>query len=131
MRKLCLSVIAAGALVGSAPGASAFEAMLGGNFALHDHPRSHHHIMILGAGGIVNIDHCDHGWCAVTHGPHTGYIYLTHVLDGRVYGPRDGSYGYRDGGPAELFTAPANAAGEAFDAGVSILHRPAFDGPPT
>ena len=121
MRKLCLSLIAAGALVGWASTACAFEAMLGGNFGLYAHPHWRHHIMTLGAGDIVNIDNCDRGWCAVTHGPHAGYIHVSRVLDGRVYGPRGGVAGYRDGGATELFTAPADAAGEALDAGVSIL----------
>jgi hypothetical protein len=124
MHKLCLSLVAAGAFLCPAPAAFAFEAMLGGNFALHSNPHSGRHIMILGAGDIVNIDHCDHGWCAVTHGPHAGYIYLSRVLDGRVYGPRGGAYGTRDDGLAEVSDAlatPFNAAGDALDAGVSIL----------
>jgi hypothetical protein len=61
MRKLWLSLIAAGALVGSVSTASAFEAMLGGDFALHPHPYSRHHIMTLGGGEIVNIDNCNRG----------------------------------------------------------------------
>lgn len=125
MRKLCLSLVAAVAVLGAAPAAYAFEAMLGGSFGLHEHPGSRHHIMTLGAGDIVNIDHCDHGWCAVTHGPHSGYIYLSRVLDGRVYGPRGGTMGVQDSGPAELgaaiVTAPFDAAGEVLDAGVSVL----------
>lgn len=111
MRKLCLSLVAVGALVGSVSTASAFEAMLGGNFALYDRPHSRHQIMTLGAGEIVNIDRCDRGWCVVTQ-PQAGYIYWSRVLDGNVYGPRGGV------GPAEaaagLVTAPINA-------GLSIL----------
>jgi hypothetical protein len=124
MRKLYLSITAAGALVGWASTTSAFEAMLGGNFALHPHPYSRHHIMTLGAGDIVNINNCDHGWCAVTHGPHAGYIYLSRVLDGTIYGPRGGTYGEQDGGLAEIggaVAAPFNAAGDAVNAGVSFL----------
>jgi hypothetical protein len=121
MRNLCLSILAAGALIGASSAAFAFEAMLGGNFALHAYPHSRQHLMTLGAGDIVDIDHCDHGWCAVKHGPHAGYIYLSRVLDGRIYGPRDGAKGYRDDGPAELFTAPIEAASDVLDAGVSIL----------
>lgn len=125
MRKLCLSLIAAGAFVGSVSAASAFEAMLGGNFGLHAQPYAHRHIMTLHAGDIVNISECDHGWCAVTHGPHSGYIYLSRVLDGRLYGPRGGVYGTQDDGPAEVGAAsastPFDAAGDAVDAGVSIL----------
>lgn len=124
MRKLCLSLIAAGALLGAAPAASAFEAMLGGDFPLHNRPHGRH-LMTLGYGDIVNIDKCDHSWCWVTHGPHAGYIYMSHVLDGTVYGPRGAGYGYRDGGLAEVgagvVTAPIDAAGDVLDAGVSIL----------
>jgi hypothetical protein len=125
VRKLCLSLVAAGALVGSLSSASAFEAMLGGSFALHPQPHSHQYIVTLGAGDIVNINSCDRGWCAVTHGPHVGYIYLNRILDGRVYGPRGGAYGYRDGGLAEVganvVAAPFNAAGNVLDTGFSIL----------
>jgi len=129
MRKLCLSLIAAGALVGSVSNASAFEAMLGGDFPLHTRPHGHH-IMTLVYGDIVNIDRCDHSWCWVTHGPDAGYIYMSRVLDGRVYGPRGGGYGgggygYGDGGllgvGADIVTAPVSAAGDVVDAGVSIL----------
>jgi hypothetical protein len=125
MHKLCLSLLIGGVLLSSLSAASAYEAMLGGAFALHAHPRSSGHIMTLGAGEIVNIDHCDHSWCAVTHGPHAGYIYMPRVLDGHVYNPYRPGGGYSDGGIVEgatsLLGAPVNAAGEAVDAGVSIL----------
>jgi hypothetical protein len=126
MRKLCLSLLAAAAFVGAATSASAFEALLGGNFILHAQPHGRH-LLTLGAGDIVNIDHCNHSWCAVTHGPHSGYLYLPRVFDGNVYGPQEGviGVGVRDGGPAELglgvITAPVDAAGHVLDAGVSIL----------
>lgn len=124
MRTLCYLLIAAVASVGSASSASAFEAMLGGNFMLHAHPNGPH-LMTLAAGDIINIDHCNHSWCAVSHGPHAGYIYMPRVLDGTVYGPRGGVAGYQDGGPAELgvaiVSAPVMAAGQIVDAGVSVL----------
>lgn len=124
MRKFCLTLLSAAAFVGFVSSASAFEAMLGGNFALHTHPGGHH-LMTLAAGDIVNIDHCDHNWCAVTHGPHAGYLYMPRVVDGVLYGPRGGTAGYADGGPAEvglgLVAAPVQAAGDIVDAGVSIL----------
>jgi hypothetical protein len=124
MRKLCYSVIAALALAVSASSASAFEAMLGGNVILHAHPNGRH-LMTLAAGDIVDIDHCNHSWCAVTHGEHAGYLYLPRVADGNVYGPRGGAAGVQDGGPAELaagiVTAPVRAAGNVVNAGVSIL----------
>jgi hypothetical protein len=125
MRKPYFSVVAAGALIATVPCASAYEAMLGGNFALHARPYSRHHIMTLAAGDIVNIDHCNHDWCAVTHGPHAGYLYMPRTLDGHVYGPRGGTAGVQDGGPAEvgadLVGAPFDAVGNALDAGVSIM----------
>ena len=125
MHKLCLSLVAAGALVGSASTALAFEAMLGGNFNLYAQPHARHHIMTLGAGEIVNIDNCDRGWCAVTHGQHTGYIHWSRVLDGNVYSPYGGGSGYREGGPFEvgagLVAAPANAAGQAVETSVGYL----------
>jgi len=122
MRKLCLSLIAAFSL--AATGANAYEAMLGGNFVLHSAPHGHH-LMTLAAGDIVDIDHCNRSWCAVTHGPHTGYLYMPRTLDGNAYGPHGGVAGYQDGGPAELgaaiVTAPVMAAGTVLDAGVSVL----------
>jgi hypothetical protein len=125
MRKLHVILVAIGAVIGSASSAFAFQAMLGGNFALHDHPGSRHHVMVLAAGDIVNIDHCERSWCAVTHGPHVGYIYMPRVLDGRVYGPRGDVAGVQDDGPAEIGAAivgaPIDAAGQAVNAGVSIL----------
>ncbi|HEY8163180.1 MAG TPA: hypothetical protein VIF34_13070 [Methylocystis sp.] len=120
MRKLCYSLFAGLAFVGCASNALAFEAMLGGNFILHAQPNGRHLVM-LAAGDTVDIDHCNHGWCAVTHGDHAGYLYMPRVLDGNVYGPRGGG----GGGPAELVTgvvtAPVAAAGQVVDAGVSIL----------
>jgi hypothetical protein len=125
MRKIFASVATVCALFGSASASYAFEAMLGGAFALRDHPGSRHPIMILESGDIVNIDHCNNSWCAVRHGPHVGYIYMPKVLDGNVYGPRGGVAGVQDGGPAEIgadiVTAPIGAAGNAVNAGVSIL----------
>ena len=114
MRKLFLSLVATGAL--AVPTASAFEAMLGGNFRLYEHPYSRHYSITLSAGDIINIDRCNHGWCAVTHGPHAGYIYSPLQLDGYVYGPRNGVPGYSTGGlgglgdvGAGLVTAPITA----------------------
>lgn len=125
MRKLCLSILAAGALAGFTSSASAFEAMLGGEFDLHARPHSRQHITTLAAGDIVNIDNCNRNWCAVTHGPHFGYIHLTRMLDGTVYGPRSGLPGYHDGGAfdlgADVVTAPFDAAEDVLDAGVSVL----------
>jgi hypothetical protein len=125
MRNICVSLAAASALLASASASYAFEAMLGGPFALRDHPGARHALMTLEAGDIVKIDHCNKSWCAVTHGPHVGYIYMPHVLDGRIYGPHGDVVGVQDGGPAEIgagiVTAPIDAAGEALNAGVSIL----------
>jgi hypothetical protein len=120
MRKICVSLAFVFALIGSGSVACAFEAMLGGSFALQDHPGARHPIMILESGDIVSIDHCDKSWCAVKHGPHVGYIYMPKVLDGKVYGPR-GVAGVQDDGPAEIITAPLHAAGDVVTAGVSIL----------
>lgn len=120
--RVCLAAV--GALIGLISTASAFEAMLGGTFALHPRPNSRHHIMLLGAGEIVDIDRCNHGWCLVRHGEHTGYVYMPRVLDGNVYGPGRGGGGSDDGFAdvgAGVVTAPVRAAGEAVDAGVSIL----------
>ena len=125
MRKFYLSLVSAAAFFGFVANASAFEAMLGGNFALHAHPGGHHHLMVLSAGDIVNVDHCDHNWCAVTHGPHAGYLYMPRVVDGVLYGPKGGTAGAYDDGPAELglglVAAPVQAAGQIVDAGVSVL----------
>ncbi|WP_424362886.1 hypothetical protein [Methylocystis parvus] len=125
MRKIYISLLAVSALLASGAAANAFEAMLGGAFALRDHPGARHPIMVLQAGDIVMIDHCDKSWCAVTHGPHVGYIYMPRVLDGRVYGPHGDVMGVQDGGPAEIgasiVTAPINAAGDVLNAGVSVL----------
>lgn len=125
MRKVYVSLLAASALLGSGAAANAFEAMLGGAFALRDHPGARHSVMVLQPGDIVKIDRCDKSWCAVTHGPHVGYIYMPRVLDGTIYGPRGDVMGAQDGGPAEIgagiVTAPFDAAGEALNAGVSIL----------
>ncbi|QGM99298.1 hypothetical protein [Methylocystis parvus] len=124
MRKLRLSLLALAALAGGASNANAYEAMLGGNFVLHTQPHGRH-LMTLAAGDIVNIDHCDHSWCAVTHGPHAGYLYMPRTLDGNLYGPHGGVAGYQDGGPAELglavISAPVDAAGDVVNAGVSVL----------
>jgi hypothetical protein len=120
MRKICISLAAVFALIASASVASAFEAMLGGSFALRDHPGARHSIMVLEPGDIVSIDHCEKSWCAVKHGPHVGYIYMPKVLDGKIYGPR-GVAGVQDDGPAEIITAPFHAAGDVVNAGVSIL----------
>jgi hypothetical protein len=125
MRKLLPFLATAGVFFGSVSFASAFEAMLGGNFNLHARPGSRHHIMTLGAGEVVDIDHCKRSWCAVTHGPHAGYIYLTKMLDGHVYGPGAGAAGVAGGDPIDagvgLVTAPVAAAGAVVTAGVSVL----------
>jgi Bacterial SH3 domain len=125
MRELRIALLAGAALVGSLSAASAFDAMLGGNFTLYSAPHSRAHVMTLGAGEIVDVDHCDHGWCAVRHGPHSGYIYMPHVLDGRAYNPHARRHGGGGGGifeaGADLLGAPATAAGEVVESGVSIL----------
>jgi hypothetical protein len=74
MRKLFGCLVTGCALVASASTTFAFEAMLGRNFNLYAHLHSHERVMTLGAGEMVDIEACDHGWCAVTHDSHAGYI---------------------------------------------------------
>jgi hypothetical protein len=116
MRKLFGCLLAGCALIASSVSTFAFEAMLANNFALYPHPYSHQPVMTLGAGEYVDIDRCDHGWCAITHGAHSGYIRTNHLIDGEEYAGTHGGYPY--GTPADLanevVAAPINA-------GVSIL----------
>ncbi|MGE0236856.1 hypothetical protein [Methylocystis sp.] len=79
MRKLFGCLLAGCALTASSASTFAFEAMLANNFALYPRPYSHEGMMTLGAGEYVDIDRCDHGWCAVTHGAHSGYIHTNHL----------------------------------------------------
>jgi hypothetical protein len=129
MRKLCLSLAAIGAISGLLSPASAFEAMVGRNYGLHNRPHSRHHFMTLINGDIVGVSACNHGWCAVTHGPHAGYIHVRSIVDDRVYGPYGGVWGYRNGGPALIgavygyrnVAAPLSAGDDVLTPGVSFL----------
>ncbi len=116
MGKLFRCLVTAGALIGSVSSTSAFEAMLGRNFTLYAHPHSRERVMTIGAGEMVEIDACDHGWCVVTHGPHAGYIYLSRILDGNVYA--EIYRGRRYGSPADV---AAGVVAAPINAGVSIL----------
>ncbi len=116
MRKLFVCLLASCALVTSTATVFAFEAMLANNFALYPHPYSHERLMILGAGEHVNIDQCDHGWCAVTHGPHSGYIRSNHLIDGEEYAAAHGGYDYDN-----PVTAAAGLIAAPVEAGVSLL----------
>ncbi len=130
MRKLCLSLAAIGAIFGSLSPASAWQTMVGRNYGLHNRPYSHHHFMTLYAGDILAVSSCSiHGWCAVAHGPHAGYIHVSWIVDDRVYGPYGGIWGYRNGGPALIgaaygyrnAAAPVTAPEDALSTGVSFL----------
>jgi hypothetical protein len=116
MHKLFGCFLVGCALIASSVSTFAFEAMLANNFALYPHPYSHQRTMTLGAGEYVDVDRCDHDWCAVTHGPHSGYIHTRHLIDGEEYAAAHGGYHYANpaGVAAGVVAAPINA-------GVSIL----------
>ncbi len=117
MRKFSGCLAASFALiVASTVSSFAFEAMLANNHTLYPHPYSHEGGMTLAAGEYVDIDRCDHGWCAVTHGTHTGYIRVNHLIDGAEYAATHG--GYQDAGPAGI---AAGVVAAPINAGVSIL----------
>jgi hypothetical protein len=116
MRKLSVCLLASCALIASTASSFAFEAMLAHNFTLYPHPYSHERLMTLGAGDYVDIDRCDHGWCAVTHGPHSGYIRSNHMIDGEEYAAAHG--GYQSGSPADV---AAGLVAAPVEAGVSLL----------
>ncbi|CAJ0892348.1 hypothetical protein AMST5_04213 [freshwater sediment metagenome] len=117
MRKLSVCLLASCALIVSTASSFAFEAMLAHNFTLYPHPYSHERLMTLGAGDYVDIDRCDHGWCAVTHGPHSGYIRSNHMIDGEEYAAAHGG-GYDDDNPVG---AAAGLVAAPVEAGVSLL----------
>jgi hypothetical protein len=117
MRKFLGCFVASCALIVASTASSfAFEAMLANDHALHPHPYSRERVMILAAGEYVDIGRCDHGWCAVTHGPHSGYVHINHLVDGREYAAARGGYQY--GSPADI---AAGAVAGPINAGVSIL----------
>ena len=119
MRKL-YSFVAAGALIATTGSSFAFEAVLANNFTLYPHPYSHERTMTLGAGERIDIDRCDHDWCAVTHGPHSGYIHVHHLIDGAEYAAAHGGNqgGYQYDNPADI---AAGAVAAPINAGVSFL----------
>ena len=116
MRKLFGCLVAGCALVASPVSSFAFQAMLANDFALYPHPYSHERLTTLGAGEYVDIDRCDHGWCAVTHGAQSGYIRSNHLIDGEEYAAKHGGYQY--GTPADV---AAGIVAAPIEAGVSIL----------
>jgi hypothetical protein len=116
MRKLSACLLASSALITSTASSFAFEAMLAHNFTLYPHRYSHERLMTLGAGDYVNIDRCDHGWCAVTHGPHSGYIRSNHMIDSEEYAAAHGGYQY--GTPTDV---AAGLVAAPIEAGVSLL----------
>jgi len=103
-----IPVLAGAAMAATVGPAFAFDAIVSAPKALHTHPW--HHAAVIGvipANAVIDIAHCNRGWCEAAYAGQLGYVYTPVLVSGAPVAPA--YYG-----PVEVVTAPVAWFGGVF-----------------